>query len=111
MNFAALTLGLFERRNWATVAAVPLLAAAVWMPGLTLQRSVFSYIVTFDITQSMDVEDVSLGAAPISRLNFARAVMRDSLERLPCGSRATAGEPTRCGAARSRCARRARPAA
>jgi mxaL protein len=87
MNFAALTLGLFERRNWATVAAVPLLAAAVWMPGLTLQRSVFSYIVTFDITQSMDVEDVSLGAAPISRLNFARAVMRDSLERLPCGSK------------------------
>ncbi|TAL96965.1 MAG: VWA domain-containing protein [Paraburkholderia sp.] len=87
MNFPAMTLSLFEQRHWAAVAAVPLLAAAVWMPGLTLQRSVFSYIVTFDITQSMDVEDVSLGNTPLSRLNFAREVMRDSLERLPCGSK------------------------
>nr|WP_232519302.1 vWA domain-containing protein [Caballeronia insecticola] len=56
------------------------------MPGLMFQRNVFSYIVTFDITQSMDVEDVGSASVPISRLDFARAAMRESLGRLPCGS-------------------------
>ncbi|EKS72776.1 VWA domain-containing protein [Caballeronia sp. Lep1P3] len=74
-------------RNWAVVAAVPLLAAAVWMPGVMFQRNVFSYIVTFDITQSMDVEDVGIGSAPVSRLEFARAAVREGLQRLPCGSK------------------------
>jgi mxaL protein len=87
VSAAAAARTLFGRRNWAIVAAVPLLIAAVWMPGLLLPRNVVSYIVTFDITQSMDVEDVSIGDAPTSRLDFARAAMRDSLERLPCGSR------------------------
>ncbi|MDR5760823.1 MxaL protein [Caballeronia sp. LZ035] len=75
------------RRNWALAAAALLLAAAVWMPPLMLPRNVVSAIVTFDITQSMDVQDVGIGNAPVSRLEFARAAMRDTLERLPCGSR------------------------
>jgi len=87
VNPVVYALGLFNRRNWAVVAAAPLLLASIWMPGLMLQRSVFSYIVTFDITQSMSVEDVSLNGPPISRLAFARNAMRESLERLPCGSK------------------------
>ncbi|MDR5816943.1 MULTISPECIES: vWA domain-containing protein [unclassified Caballeronia] len=83
----ALTRAPGGRRNWALAAAALLLAAAVWMPPLMLPRNVVSTIVTFDITQSMDVEDVGIGNAPVSRLEFARAAMRDTLERLPCGSR------------------------
>jgi mxaL protein len=67
-------------------AALLLLAAAVWMPPLTLQRAVFRYMVTFDITQSMNVEDVEHDGAPASRLALARTAMRDVLRRLPCGS-------------------------
>jgi mxaL protein len=78
---------LLRRRNWAIAAAAPLLAAAVWMPAAMFQRDVFSYIVTFDITQSMDVEDVGAGSAPVSRLDFARSAMRDALGRMPCGSK------------------------
>jgi mxaL protein len=70
----------------AIAAALLLFAAAVWMPPLTLQRPVFSYMVTFDITQSMSVEDVEQGGAPASRLALARAAMRETLRRLPCGS-------------------------
>ncbi|BAO90523.1 VWA domain-containing protein [Caballeronia cordobensis] len=83
-------LTLLRGRNWAIVAALPLLAAAVFMPGVMLQRDVFSYIVTFDITQSMDVEDVGDidgNGAPVSRLDFARAAMREALGRMPCGSK------------------------
>ncbi|SAL79902.1 hypothetical protein AWB74_05621 [Caballeronia arvi] len=90
MSAASAVLALLRRRNWAIVAAVPLLAAAVWMPDVMFQRDVFRTIVTFDITQSMDVEDaadIDGGAAPVSRLDFARAAMREALGRLPCGSK------------------------
>ena len=71
----------------AIVAALLLLVASLWMPPLRLQRPVYDYMVTFDITQSMDVEDVALTGRPVSRLALARAAMRETLRRLHCGSR------------------------
>lgn len=68
-------------------AAALLLAAAVWMPPIERARDVSSYIVTFDITQSMDTEDVALNGRPVSRLAYAKAVVQQVLQRLPCGSR------------------------
>ncbi|HTH61157.1 MAG TPA: MxaL protein [Paraburkholderia sp.] len=57
------------------------------MPPLHLQRDTFSYIATFDITQSMNTEDLTENGTPVSRLAFAKAQMRDALGRLPCGSK------------------------
>ncbi|SIT41071.1 conserved exported hypothetical protein [Paraburkholderia piptadeniae] len=74
------------RRWWQLPLASLLLAAAVWMPPVQFTRPIFRYVVTFDITQSMDVEDVSMGGKPVSRLDFARAAMSDALQHLPCGS-------------------------
>ena len=74
------------RAHPAIAAALLLLLAAVWTPPLTLQRPVFSYMVTFDITQSMNVEDVEHAGAMVSRLALARVAMHDTLRRLPCGS-------------------------
>jgi mxaL protein len=68
-------------------AALVLLLAAVFMPPLEAQRSTYSYIVVFDITQSMNVEDYELGGLPASRLTFAREAVRRALRELPCGSR------------------------
>lgn len=87
MNFGAPTRGARGTRHWITLVALLLLVAAVAMPPVILPRNAVSYIVTFDITQSMDVEDVALNGVPVSRLAFARAAMRDALVRLPCGSR------------------------
>lgn len=86
MSFGA-TRRLFGRRNWMTSVALLLLIAAVAMPRVILPRKTFSYIVTFDITQSMDVEDVALNGVPVSRLMFAQAAIRDALGQLPCGSK------------------------
>ncbi|HYS67853.1 MAG TPA: vWA domain-containing protein, partial [Paraburkholderia sp.] len=77
----------FGYRQCALIAALALLAAALWMPTITLMRERFDYVVTFDITQSMDVEDVTLDGVRTSRLAYARAAMRDALRRMPCGSR------------------------
>jgi mxaL protein len=87
VSLGTLTRGLFGRRHWMTTVAFLLLIAAVAMPRVILPRDTFSYIVTFDITQSMDVEDVALNGAPVSRLVFARAAMRDAMGQLPCGSK------------------------
>ncbi|WP_232833408.1 MxaL protein [Paraburkholderia kururiensis] len=74
-------------RDWAVAAALVLLAAAFAVPSVDLPRDTFTYMVTFDITQSMDAEDMSLNGAPASRLAFAKASMRDALGQLPCGSK------------------------
>ncbi|MGH8777974.1 MxaL protein [Paraburkholderia sp.] len=87
MNTGAIVRGLRSWRHGFTAAACVLLVAAVVLPRVTLPRDTYSYVVTFDITQSMDVEDESLNGEPVSRLAFARAAMRDALAQLPCGSK------------------------
>jgi len=42
--------------------------------------------VTFDLSQSMGVEDMIVGGVPSSRLEFARAAAASLLAELPCGS-------------------------
>lgn len=79
--------GLAVRQNLPFAMAAALLAAAVWMPPITLQRATFQYMVTFDVTQSMEVEDQSLAGAAATRLAFARAAAREALRRMPCGSK------------------------
>lgn len=75
------------RSAGALVAATLLLVLSLVLPAVTwpLERS--ETIVVFDITQSMDVEDMQLEGAPASRLAFAREAARQALRALPCGSR------------------------
>ena len=87
MSGAARGRGVARLRSALMPLALVALIASVAMPEVTLPRNTFTYIVTFDITQSMDVEDVTLNGTPVSRLKFAQAAMRDALGRLPCGSK------------------------
>ncbi|CAB3759618.1 VWA domain-containing protein [Paraburkholderia solisilvae] len=77
----------FGKTQWALVAVLVLLGAALWMPKLALMHQRFTYVVTFDITQSMNVEDMTLNGEHISRLRYALAATRDAVRRMPCGSR------------------------
>jgi mxaL protein len=79
--------GLATRHNLPIAVAALLIAAAVGLPPLTLQRPTYQYLVAFDITQSMEVADQSLGGAEVSRIALARAAAREALHRLPCGSK------------------------
>jgi len=69
------------------IAALILMGVALFVPRVTLPRKTFDFIVVFDITQSMNVEDYDLDGKPISRLSFARESARRALATLPCGSR------------------------
>ncbi len=76
-----------EKGARAISGALLLLLAALLMPQVSLPQKTYSYIVVFDITQSMNVEDYDLAGIPTSRLTFAREAVRRALRELPCGSR------------------------
>lgn len=67
--------------------ALFLLLLALFAPRLKLPHDAFEYVVFFDITQSMDVQDYDVDGVPVSRLDYARNSVRRALRDLPCGSR------------------------
>lgn len=69
------------------VAAALLLLACFFQPQWVLQRSLFDHVVVLDVTQSMNVPDQQWQGAPVSRLSYAKHLLRDELLRLPCGSK------------------------
>lgn len=52
-----------------------------------MPRSTFDYIITLDVTQSMNTRDVVLDGVRMSRIAYAKRLLRGLLPRLPCGSR------------------------
>lgn len=75
-------------RAFISIALVlGLLLLALLMPRIELPRDSYDYIVVFDISQSMNVEDYELDGVPVSRLDYARESVRRVLPKLPCGSR------------------------
>ncbi|HEU5443417.1 MAG TPA: hypothetical protein VFU61_06300 [Steroidobacteraceae bacterium] len=74
-------------RTWLTALAAACLAAAFIEPSMVLQRPTYDYIITLDITQSMNTRDVVLDGAHVSRIYYARRLLAGLLPQLPCGSR------------------------
>jgi mxaL protein len=75
-------------RSWLTpTLTFLLLLVAIGIPPFNVSRATYDYLVVFDITQSMNVEDYDINGVPTSRLTFARAAVRRTLHELPCGSR------------------------
>lgn len=71
----------------AFALAVGILLLGLALPTVPLPRTVYDYIVVFDISQSMNVEDYQLDGARTSRIDYARDATRKALRKLPCGSR------------------------
>ena len=63
------------------------LGASLLRPGAVIERARFEHVVVLDITQSMNVQDEAVDGRPLSRLAFAKHALRESLLRLPCGSK------------------------
>ena len=70
-----------------TATALLFLLLAILLPPFNTPRSTYNYLIVFDVTQSMNVEDYDLNGTPVSRLTFARAAVRRALGELPCGSK------------------------
>jgi mxaL protein len=74
-------------RALITALAAACLLAALLGPAVVLQRPTYDYIITLDITQSMNTRDAVLDGARMSRIAYAKRLLREVLSRLPCGSR------------------------
>jgi mxaL protein len=67
--------------------ATALLALATWLPPIMRPSVSHSFLIVFDITQSMGVTDMTLNGQAVSRLDFAKETLRQTLRQMPCGSR------------------------
>lgn len=76
-----------DRRLQALAAALLLAVLAVVVPPLPLTRTGVSVLAVVDITGSMNVRDYTRDGRPASRLDTAKAALRDLIPELPCGSR------------------------
>lgn len=74
-------------RDWLLLLAVLLLALAALLPPVSMERRVFSHLLVFDITQSMNVADQSIDGVSLSRLAWGKRLALQALADLPCGSR------------------------
>jgi mxaL protein len=87
MKGAARFFNACNRGSGAIAFALVLLLLGLCIPTVQLPRATFDYIVVFDISQSMNVEDYKINGAPVSRLSYARSSVKRALRSLPCGSR------------------------
>jgi mxaL protein len=76
-----------DKDSRAIALALVLLLAAIAIPPVELPHETYDYLLVFDISQSMNVEDYELDGAPTSRLAFAHEAARRMLRAMPCGSR------------------------
>lgn len=73
-------------RFWCLFVSIVLLALNLTYPTLKLNKPVFRYLFIIDITQSMNASDYHQEGLPNDRLGFAKASIRQAIDKLPCGS-------------------------
>lgn len=69
------------------LGACLLLFAAAMRPAVPLKRDIHTYLLVADITQSMNVEDMSLHGKKASRMAYTRQLLHDAVASMPCNTR------------------------
>ncbi|PZQ48405.1 MAG: hypothetical protein DI556_14785 [Rhodovulum sulfidophilum] len=83
---------LARRASLGLLALALLLAGlAVLDPRLPREARLRDLLLVVDITRSMNVRDMAVGGATVSRLDATKAILTEALAGLPCGSRVGLG--------------------
>ncbi len=64
---------------------------AIINPTALIKHNIYSYFIVLDITQSMNTADMKLGASNISRMDYAKKILSETLSTLPCGTKVGLG--------------------
>ncbi len=81
-----------HRRDIALLgAALLMLIAALFKPTIPIKRDVYSYLFVADISQSMNVIDMSLNGKPVSRMQYQQHLLHRIIAELPCGNQVSIG--------------------
>lgn len=68
-----------------------LLVLALLQPSIPLKRNIYSYFLVIDITQSMNVVDMKIDGKPVSRLDYTKKMLRETISSMPCDTKVGIG--------------------
>lgn len=77
-----------DARLAVLLMALAATAATFFEPTIPREQEVYSYLFVVDITRSMNAEDYRLDGRPVSRLQYVKHALHETISRLPCGSQA-----------------------
>ena len=72
-------------------AALLLLIIALFKPTVPVKRDIFSYLLVADISQSMNVKDMSLDGKVVSRMQYQQFLLHRIIGEMPCGTQVSMG--------------------
>jgi mxaL protein len=81
-----------HRRDIALlVAALLLLIIALFKPTVPIKRNIYSYLLVADISQSMNVKDMSILGKPVTRMEYQQYLLHRIIGEMPCGTHVSIG--------------------
>ena len=66
--------------------ALILLIIALFKPTVPIKRDIYSYILVADISQSMNVKDMSILGKTVSRMEYQQFLLHRIIGEMPCGT-------------------------
>ncbi len=86
-------LKLFAQKVWHSrdffrlaTSLVLLVSAAILQPTIQVKRDIRNYLLVVDISQSMNVEDVTIKGVSSSRLAYTKEMLQNIVANMPCGT-------------------------
>lgn len=81
-----------HRRDLALLsAALILLLIAMFKPTWPIKRDIYSYLLVADISQSMNVKDMTILGKPVTRMEYQKHLLHRVIGELPCGTQVSVG--------------------
>ena len=68
------------------VFAVLLCSLAIYNPTLQFKKSITSYMLLVDVSQSMNAEDLLVNDKPITRIDYTKLLLKRIIDKSDCGS-------------------------
>ena len=66
--------------------ALLLLVIALFKPTVPIKRDIYSYIMVMDISQSMNVKDMSILGKTVTRMEYQQHLLHRIIGEMPCGT-------------------------
>lgn len=81
-----------HRRDITLLAsAMLLLLIALINPAIPIKRNIYSYLLVADISQSMNVKDMSILGKPVTRMEYQQYLLHRIVGEMPCGTNVSVG--------------------
>ena len=68
------------------ILALLLCLLAMYNPTLQFKKSIISYMLLVDVSQSMNAEDLVVEDSPITRINYTKILLKQIIDKSDCGS-------------------------